>query len=148
MPQKKIIKVVVSGGFDPLHVGHVEMLKAAKALGGKLIVILNNDNWLKKKKSFVFMKQRERKIILEAVQYVDQVIITNHKPNTADMSVCTELAEIKPDIFCQGGDRNKANIPPCEVRLQKRLGFKIIENVGVGGKLQSSSALVKKYKNG
>jgi D-beta-D-heptose 7-phosphate kinase/D-beta-D-heptose 1-phosphate adenosyltransferase len=142
---KKEIKVVVSGGFDPLHVGHVEMFKLAKAFGNKLIVILNNDNWLKKKKGYVFMKQQERKKIIEAIRYVDRVVVSGHKPNPSDMSVCAELKKVKPDIFCQGGDRNVANIPPCEVKLQKKLGYRVIDNVGK--KIQSSSDLVNKHRS-
>ena len=143
MKTKKQKIVVVSGGFDPLHLGHIKMLKSAKSLGTKLIVILNNDNWLRRKKGFVFMKQNERKIILESIKYVDQVVLTSHSKKTIDMSVCRELAKIKPHIFCQGGDRNKKNIPPCEVELQNKLKFIIKENIG-GKKVQSSSQLVKK----
>ena len=66
----KII-VAVSGGFDPVHIGHVRMFKEAKALGDRLVVILNNDNWLIKKKGFVFMPQEERKEIIEAIKCVD-----------------------------------------------------------------------------
>lgn len=144
MNKKKLIKVVVSGGFDPLHVGHVEMFKLAKAYGDKLIVILNNDHWLMKKKGYVFMNQEERKKIVAAIRYVDQVVVTSHKLNPSDMSVCVELKKIKPDIFCQGGDRNILNIPLCEVALQKKYGYKVIDNVGK--KIQSSSALVRRVK--
>jgi len=144
-PQKKKKMVVVSGGFDPIHIGHIRMFEAAKAMGDELVVILNNDNWLQKKKHHVFMKQEERKEIIEALRCVDRVLLTYHEPEPKDMSVCRELSELKPDIFVQGGDRNTANIPPCEVELQKTLGFKIVENVGRGGKVQSSSWLLKDY---
>jgi cytidyltransferase-like protein len=136
--------VVVSGGFDPIHVGHIRMFEAAKKLGDKLVVILNNDNWLRRKKGFVFMSQQERKEILEAIKWVDKVVLTSHRPNSKDVSVCKELKLIKPNIFAQGGDRNAKNIPPCEVKLQKEIGYKVIENVGRGGKIQSSSWLVDK----
>ncbi len=141
---KKPIIVAVSGGFDPIHIGHIRLFEAAKKLGDKLIVILNNDNWLRKKKGFIFMPQRERKELFESMRWVDKVILTGHKPNTKDMSVCRELKRIRPDIFAQGGDRNVKNIPPCEVRLQKELGYKVVENVGRGGKIQSSSWLLAK----
>lgn len=143
--RKKII-VAVSGGFDPVHVGHVRLLQHARALGDELVVILNNDNWLKKKKGYAFMPEKERKEIIEAFAGVDRVVLTKHPPNPKDMSVCAELKKIKPDIFAQGGDRNTANIPPCEVWLQKELGFKVVENVGRGGKVQSSSWLIAKYE--
>lgn len=135
--------VAVSGGFDPVHIGHIRLIKEAKALGDALVVILNNDNWLKKKKGFAFMDQRERSAILEAIRYVDKVIISKHSENPQDMSVCTELAELKPDIFANGGDRKADNIP--EYDLCEKLGIKMIFNVG-GEKAQSSSELVKKAK--
>lgn len=141
---KKIV-VVVSGGFDPIHMGHVRMFWEARALGDELVVILNNDNWLRKKKGHVFMPERERKEIIESIKGVDRVVLTGHGPDSEDRSVCAELAKIKPDIFAQGGDRNASNIPPCEVELQKRLGFKIVENVGHGGKVQSSSWLLARH---
>jgi len=151
-PQKKLktkqlnIRIVaVSGGFDPIHIGHIRMFKEAKKLGDKLVVILNNDHWLRKKKGAVFMPQHERKELIKAIQYVDEVILTSHKPNPQDMSVCKELQKLRPHIFGQGGDRNTANIPPCEVRLQKEIGFKIIQNLGQGGKIQSSSWLLAGY---
>ncbi|RJQ29509.1 cytidyltransferase [Candidatus Parcubacteria bacterium] len=143
--KRKKVVVAVSGGFDPIHVGHVRLFEAAKRLGDILVVILNNDNWLRKKKSHVFMPQEERKEIIEGLRAVDGVVLTAHRPNPADMSVCRELRKIKPDVFAQGGDRNTANIPPCEVELQRDLGFRIVENVGRGGKVQSSSWLLRKY---
>lgn len=143
--QTKKIVVAVSGGFDPIHVGHIRLFQEAKKLGDELVVILNNDNWLEKKKRHVFMHQKERKEIIEALKPVDRVVLTSHKPNPTDMSVFAELKKIKPDIFAQGGDRNVKNIPPCEVELQKTIGFKVVENVGQGGKIQSSSWLLENY---
>lgn len=135
--------VAVSGGFDPVHVGHVRMFKEARALGNRLIVILNNDNWLMKKKGFAFMPEEERKEILESIKWVDEVVVTEHKKNDKDDSVCRELEEIKPDIFANGGDRKADNIP--EYALCEKLGISMAFNVG-GGKVQSSSDLVKKTK--
>lgn len=141
----KKIRVVVSGGFDPIHVGHVRLFREARALGDELIVILNNDNWLKKKKGTNFMPQQERKELIEGIKGVDKVVLTGHKLNPNDMSVCAELKKIRPDIFAQGGDRNIKNIPPCEIELEKIIGYKVVENVGRGGKVQSSSWLLGKY---
>jgi len=143
--KKEIVVVAVSGGFDPIHVGHVRMFQEARKLGDKLVVILNNDNWLRKKKGFVFMPEEERKEVLEGIRGIDEVILTQHSEDPQDMSVCEALREIKPDIFAQGGDRNTQNIPPCEVALQKELGFRVVENVGPGGKVQSSSWLLAKH---
>lgn len=140
---KKPIIVAVSGGFDPIHIGHVRMFQEAKKLGDKLTVILNNDNWLKKKKGFVFMPQKERKEVIEAVKGVDSVVITGHKANPDDMSVCAELAYLKPDIFANGGDRKLYNIP--ETAVCRTLGCKMVFNMGRGGKVQSSSRLAADY---
>lgn len=132
--------VAVSGGFDPLHIGHVRMFEQAKKLGDKLVVILNNDNWLKDKKGFVFMHQDERKEVIKALACVDKVIITDHKKGDSDRSVCKALAALKPDIFVNGGDRkNEADIP--EASTCKKFGIKMVFEVGKGGKVQSSSWL-------
>jgi D-beta-D-heptose 7-phosphate kinase/D-beta-D-heptose 1-phosphate adenosyltransferase len=133
--------VAVSGGFDPIHVGHLRMMEEAKAMGDKLVVILNNDNWLKEKKGFVFMPQDERKEILLGIKYVNDVMISFHEKNPQDISVCAELEVLKPDIFCNGGDRNIKNVP--EVDTCKELGIKAVWNVG-GKKVASSSDMVKK----
>jgi D-beta-D-heptose 7-phosphate kinase/D-beta-D-heptose 1-phosphate adenosyltransferase len=143
--QKEVI-VAVSGGFDPVHKGHVRMFNAAKKLGDKLIVILNNDNWLKAKKGFYFMDELERKEIIESFASVDEVVITEHKANCSDMSVCQTLKKIKPHIFANGGDRQAKNIP--EYTLCKKLGIKMVFNVGEGGKVNASSKLIERaYEN-
>ena len=131
--------VAVSGGFDPIHIGHVRMIQEARALGDELVVIMNNDNWLRKKKGTVFMPQDERKEILEALEDVDRVVITNHDAASEDMSVCAELRELKPDVFANGGDRKHDNIP--EAAVCDELGIQMIFNIGTGGKVQSSSWL-------
>lgn len=144
----KSLTVAVSGGFDPIHIGHIRMMKEAKNLvgaNGKLIVILNNDNWLHKKKGFVFMPEKERKEIIEHIKGVDKVVITKHKKGTDDVSVCVDLCKLKPDIFVNGGDRTKKNIP--ELDVGSKWGMKMIFNIGAGGKVQSSSDLVKKFKD-
>jgi len=137
--------VVVSGGMDPIHVGHVRLFKAAKKLGDKLVVILNNDNWLNKKKGFFFMPQNERKEIVESIDCVNKVVITNHLRYPKDMSVCHELKKIRPHIFANGGDRTKDNIP--EVDVCKEISCEMVFNVGAGGKVQSSSWLLRKYNS-
>jgi len=142
--KKKKIVVAVSGGFDPIHVGHVRMFEETKKMGDKLVVILNNDNWLKKNMGFVFMPQQERAEIIKNIKWVDNVVFTGHKPNTNDMSVCAELRKLKPNIFANGGDRKLDNIP--EVPVCEEIGCKMVFNVGKGGKIQSSSWLLKKYK--
>ncbi len=136
---KKIV-VAVSGGFDPVHIGHVRMFEAAKALGDELVVILNNDHWLRRKKHYVFMPEAERKEVLEALRAVDRVVLTAHGPDAEDMSVCDALRALRPDIFANGGDRQEDNVP--EVAVCVEIGCAMAFNVGEGGKVQSSSWLV------
>jgi len=144
--QNKKIVVAVSGGFDPVHIGHVRMFKEARKLGDELVVILNNDNWLRDKRGEPFMKEAERKEILEAIKGVDRVILSRHAPGDyhIDRSVCRELADLRPDIFANGGDRKPDGDPIPEVALCERLGIKMVYNIGHGGKVQSNSWLVVK----
>lgn len=141
---KKQTVVAVSGGFDPIHIGHIRLFQEAKKLGDRLVVILNNDNWLKDKKGFPFMPEVERKEIIEAIAGVDEVVLTEHAPEDPDRSVCHILRKIKPDIFANGGDRKPDGDPVPEVGLCNELGIKIVYNVGEGGKVQSSSWLIAK----
>ncbi|OGI76135.1 hypothetical protein A3C67_01680 [Candidatus Nomurabacteria bacterium RIFCSPHIGHO2_02_FULL_42_19] len=141
---KKNKVVAVSGGFDPVHIGHIRLFEEARGFGDELVVILNNDNWLRLKKGFAFMSEDDRKEIIESFKFVDHVLITTHEQNTKDISVCRELELIRPDIFANGGDRQHDNIP--EYLLCKRLGIEMVFNVGQGGKIRSSSELVKKAK--
>ena len=148
--KKKI--VMVSGGFDPIHIGHIRYMEEAKKLGDKLIVVINNDNWLNAKKGYAFMREEERKEIIEALGCVDEVIISKHPKNPKDMSVCRELVKIKPHIFANGGDRNEKDSDDPESSLYRekqihqKYGIQMIYNVGRGGKVRSSSELVKKAK--
>lgn len=146
--RKKI--VAVSGGFDPVHIGHIRLMQEAKKLGDKLVVILNNDYWFSIKGRHNFMTEKERKEIIEALSCVDEVFLSKHKPSkkvfdrtSREYSVCRELEEIKPDIFANGGDRFKEDVP--EVEVCNRLGIKMVFNVGKGGKIRSSSDLLKDY---
>lgn len=142
-PQKKPVIVAVSGGFDPIHIGHVRMFERAKALGDRLVVILNNDNWLRAKKQHIFMPDEQRKEVIEALRVVDAVVLTKHGVDPEDMSVCAELAELRPDIFANGGDRKLDNIP--EVPVCEKIGCQMVFNIGDGGKIQSSSWLLAEY---
>lgn len=159
MPKKSTSKknkkiVMVSGGFDPVHVGHLDMFREAKELGDELVVVINNDNWKKAKRRFVFMPDQDRKEIIEAFECVDRVILTEHEdPKTSkDMSVINELKKIRPHIFANGGDRNEedAKNPKSslfyEVELCKNLGIEMVFNIGKKGKIRSSSDLVKNAK--
>ncbi|OGG37757.1 hypothetical protein A2110_02145 [Candidatus Jorgensenbacteria bacterium GWA1_54_12] len=147
----KQIIVAVSGGFDPVHIGHVRMFSEAKKLGDKLVVILNNDNWLKKKKGFAFMPEVERKELLEALGCVDEVVFSKHLPDPQDMSVSEDLLDLRPHVFVNGGDRNEANAADPNSSLYKdiqaceEVGIEIVYNIGEGGKVQSSSWLLMHY---
>lgn len=144
MADKKQIVVAISGAFDPIHIGHIRLIREAKKLGDKLVVVLNNDNWLKNKKTHVFMHQKERKEIIKATEGVDEVILTSHVPNSKDMSVSKELAKLKPDIFVKGGDqRSEKDI--LEAEACRKMGCKIIFNIGHGGNFQYSSWLLANY---
>ena len=139
---------IVSGGFDPLHVGHIELLKKAKKLSGELVVILNTDDFLTKKKGKPFMKFEERKIILENLSCVDLVVGSVDTDNTVCKTL-EDLASLRTKLpngerweklyFCNGGDRTDGTNTPEHLTCE-RLG---IESVyGLGEKIQSSSLLV------
>ncbi len=147
--------IAVSGGFDPIHIGHIEMMQEARKLGDKLVVIVNNDNWLKKKKGFAFMNEQERKAIVAAIRYVDEVVITSHPENPEGaeaMSVSQSLEIVRPNVFANGGDRDEKNAADPnsslyhDIKTCERLGIQMVYNVGKSGKIQSSSELVKKVK--
>ncbi len=137
--------VAVSGGFDPLHIGHVRMFEEARKLGDKLVVILNNDNWLRDKKGFSFMSEKERAEMILSYPHVDKVVITAHAPGEfyEDKSVVRELRALRPAIFANGGDRKPDGDPVPEVTLCEELGIKLVYNVGYGGKVQSSSWMIR-----
>jgi len=140
LSKKKKRKIVaVSGGFDPVHVGHVRMIKDAARLGD-VIIITNSDAWLKRKKGYVFMPWDERQEILAEFKGVIDVIEALDEDDT----VCKTLERVKPDIFANGGDRKGNNTP--EVELCQDLGIQLVWNIG-GDKIQSSSELVKKMKD-
>lgn len=150
---KKEVVVMVSGGFDPVHIGHVRLFNEANKLGDKLIVVINNDNWKRQKRKHVFMPEQERKEIIESFSSVDEVYISEHGESPEgpkEMSVSRELLKIKPNIFANGGDRNEedANNPNSslfyDIETCKKLGIKMVFSVGHGGKIQSSSWLVEK----
>lgn len=133
MSLNKIVKVAVSGYFDPIHIGHLEYLKMAKNLGDYLIVIVNNDYQSNLKKGKSFMNELDRVEIVKALKLVDEVFLSIDK----DRTVCKSLEKLKPDIFANGGDRLTDEIPEAEVCIN--LNIKMID--GLGNKIRSSSEL-------
>lgn len=133
--------VAVSGYFNPIHVGHIKLFRDAKALGDKLVVILNNDDQVGVKGTAKFMSQNDRAEIVRVIRYVDEVFISIDK----DISVAKSLRAVKPDIFANGGDRSIEDVPvpKAEDIVSKELGIKMVYNVG-GKKLRSSSEILKK----
>jgi len=131
----KVISIVaVSGGFDPVHIGHIRMIQEATKIG-VVWVILNSDEFLIRKKGYAFMPFEQRKEILESIKGVEQV----YKCIDEDDTVIETLRWLKPDYFVNGGDVNKDNNK--ETKVCEEIGCKVIYNVG-GGKIQSSSQLV------
>ena len=126
-------RVAVSGYFDPIHVGHLEYLKLAKELGGKLVVIVNNNHQCVLKKGKPFMDEADRVEIVKALEIVDEVFLSIDQ----DKSVCASLEEVKPNIFANGGDRHTGEVP--ETVVCKTNNIKIVD--GLGGKIRSSSDL-------
>jgi cytidyltransferase-like protein len=130
--------VCISGYFNPMHIGHVRMMKDAKALGTKLIVIVNNDKQAFAKKGKIIINEKDRLEMVNAIKWVDDAIIAIDE----DRTVRETLKKIKPDIFANGGDRGEGNVPEDEVC--KELGIEMVYNVGEGGKVDSSTDIIKR----
>ena len=134
LPQTPYDTVCVSGGFDPVHIGHLRMIQEASQ-HGEVIVIVNSDAWLMRKKGYIFMPFRERCEILQGFIGVRDTTAVDDTDNT----VCEALSRIRPTYFANGGDRKDDNTP--EMDVCEREGIQLLWSVG-GGKIQSSSTLV------
>ena len=129
--------VMVSGGFDPVHIGHIRMiLEASKH--GNVIVVANSDEWLFRKKGFVFMEFEQRAEILSAIKGVRKV----SGVDDSDGTVCEAIKRLKPTYFANGGDRAKHNTP--EQAVCDDIGVKMLWGVGGNDKANSSSDLVER----
>ena len=129
--------VMVSGGFDPVHIGHIRMiLEASKH--GDVIVVANSDDWLYRKKGFVFMEFEQRAEILASIKGVIKV----SSVDDSDTTVCEAIRRLKPDIFANGGDRKRHNTP--EQAVCEELGVEMLWGVGGERKANSSSSLVER----
>ena len=130
--------IAVSGGFDPVHKGHIQMIEEASKIG-PVLVIINSDEWLMRKKGYVFMPWEDRAYIMGNVKGV--VAVSN--VDDLDGTVREALRRMRPDAFANGGDRKTTNTP--EMEVCNELGIELLWNIG-GEKTQSSSALVQKAK--
>ena len=136
--------IIVSGGFDPIHSGHIAYFKAARKLGDKLVVALNSDAWLINKKGRFFMPFKERKTIVENLSSVDSVIDFQDDDIGSATNALVKIKEMYPDdeiAFANGGDRNKENIPEMNVS-----GVEFLFGVGGDDKKNSSSWILKKWQ--
>ncbi len=142
---KKI--VVTSGYFNPLHIGHINLIREAKKLGEFLVVIVNNDEQVKIKGSDPFMPESERMEIIKALKHVDEVFLSIDKDKTVIKSLERIFQKYKGIelIFAKGGDSTSENVP--ELDICNKFGAQVVLDVG-GGKIQSSSWLINKTKNG
>ena len=135
---------VVSGGFDPIHSGHISYINAAKEYGEYLIIALNSDEWLRQKKGKEFMPFEERKSILENIKNVDEVLSFEDDELGSCMNALEQIKTKFPYdeiIFCNGGDRGKENIPEMSVS-----GITFEFSVGGDDKKNSSSWILKNWK--
>ncbi len=135
--------VLASGGFDPLHIGHLKYIIEASKLGKYLVVVVNGDGFLHRKKKYNFMPELERAAIVDYIKGVDYTIIWDDGTQFVDGA----LRLIKPNIFAKGGDRSSIqNLPKEELKACKHLDIKI--HLGIGGfsKLNSSSELAENMR--
>lgn len=153
MSKKQYKVMLVSGGFDPVHKGHLEMIEMARKTADEVWVILNNDDWLIRKKGQAFMNEEEREYIMSQVKGVTKTFICNPRI-ASDKSVCdgiySAIQEYKRSYegnmsmaFGNGGDRVKGNIP--EEEYCNTMGVDFV--FGLGKKVQSSSWLLEKFNN-
>ncbi len=155
MAKKKYKVILVSGGFDPVHKGHLEMIAKARELADEVWVILNNDFWLRRKKGQAFMKEREREYIMSQVKGVTETFILNPRSatdNTAIDGIYSAVMAYRrkfgPDVklsmaFGNGGDRIEGKIP--EADYCESMDVDMVW--GLGKKVQSSSWLLEKFNN-
>jgi len=131
--------VMVSGGFDPVHVGHIRMITAA-AKYGDVVIVANSDNWLFREKGFVFMSFEQRKEILNSIKGV----ILVDSVDDDDGTVCKAILRLRPTYFANGGDRSYANTP--EVELCNDLNVELLWGIGGNERIDDSKRYAEENK--
>lgn len=135
--------VIVSGGFDPIHSGHIELFKNAKKAGDKVIVLLNSDSWLIRKKGKFFMDWVCREIILSSISYIDEVHTVDDRTDTviAGLRKIREKYKDNRIIFANGGNRKSDTTPEVSVCIE--LEMEMHWNMDMGTTMSSSALLIK-----
>ena len=154
---KKYKVILISGGFDPVHKGHIECIQNARELADEVWIGLNSERWLRNKKGKSFMSERERAFVMDNIKGVDWVYIMNPKEHTDTTAVdfidasrqryMREIGKWEDGVmaFGNGGDRVAGGVPPVEEDVCKGYGIDLVW--GLGDKVQSSSWLLDKYNN-
>ena len=145
--QKKYNYALISGGFDPVHIGHLAMIKDAKKIADKVIVLLNSDNWLVRKKGKPFMIETQRAQILEEFQSISEVIIQKNDDDDSSNNAIIDFHKMhasKSICYCNGGDRSHEK-KIREADVCKDLDIDLVFGIGGVHKLESSSNLTKNY---
>lgn len=142
--------VLVTGGFDPIHSGHIAYFKEAKKLGNTLVVGINSNEWLTRKKGQPFMDINERVEIIKNLSMVDSIIVFDDSDGTAKDAIrhCLNVYTDSEIIFANGGDRTKTNIPEMEIVCTNEESSRLKFVFGIGGehKMNSSSKILTEWK--
>lgn len=142
---KKLRVVIVTGGFDPLHEGHIEFFKEARKLGDHLVVGINSDAWLERKKGYYVQPFKTRMAIIENLRMVTMPIEFNDDDNSARDAILRVKKFWGPNfdyVFANGGDRTKENIPEMDVA-----DVEFVFGVGGENKMNSSSWMINRVKD-
>lgn len=138
--------ILVTGGFDPLHSGHIAYFEAAKKLGDILIVGINSDDWLARKKGRPFMTYNDRSTVVKNLKFVDGIVQFNDTDNSAKDAIKKVRLNYPSDkiIFANGGDRTKSNIPEMDIQDDD---LEFVFGVGGDDKKNSSSWILEEWKS-